>query len=187
MLIEKLRAGTRHTHGELEKQMMPLINGVTDAVSYAKLLHLFYGYYRPLENGINKYLQDAVLADLGERRSSEWILNDLRLLRQSADVDEDGNAPLITSRADALGALYVMEGSTLGGKVICKMIAGNLDETDHLALTFFNGYGEHTGLKWKGFLAVLDRFSDTPEEQEIIEKADEVFVGFREWLKRNIN
>ena len=88
--------------------------------------------------------------------------------------------------SDAIGALYVMEGSTLGGKQICRMIADNLNLPDHTALSFFYGYGAGTGSRWKEFLRVLDQFSGTDQEPVIVEKANEVFLGFREWLKQNM-
>lgn len=185
MLIEKLRAGTRHTHEELEKEMMPLITQAGDAGVYAKLLHLFYGYYRPLEKGMETWLDDSVVPDINQRRKTSWILDDLQALGQPTEMEEDADAPVISNRAEALGAMYVMEGSSLGGKVICKMIAENLGMEDHRALSFFYGYGGQTGSRWKGFLAVLDRFSGTEEEQDIIRKADEVFLKFRRWLQRN--
>lgn len=186
MIIEKLRAGTKQTHEELEKEMLPFIKGATDADAYARLLHLFYGYYHPLEKGISLHLDESVLPDLSARRKAGWILNDLRVIESSTEIVEDTNAPLIESRADALGAMYVMEGSSLGGKVISKMIADNLHYPDHSALSFFYGYGGQTGSRWKEFLAVLDKFSDTDEEEAIVEKANEVFLKFRVWLQRNM-
>ncbi|RYY57808.1 MAG: hypothetical protein EOO09_00855 [Chitinophagaceae bacterium] len=185
MVIEKLRAGTRQTHEELEQEMLPLIREATDTTSYARLLRLFYGYYRPLEKGIETYLDNSVLPDLEGRRKTSWILDDLHSLGQDGPVAEDPGAPLITSRADALGALYVMEGSSLGGKVICKMIGENLGLQATTSLSFFYGYGGQTGSKWKEFLQALDKFSGTGEEEAIVRKADEVFLKFRGWLRGN--
>ncbi|RYF86362.1 MAG: heme oxygenase, partial [Chitinophagaceae bacterium] len=102
---------------------------------------MFYGYYHPLEKGIARFLDESVLPDLAERRSADLILDDLRAMNLPLEIEEDSDAPVIESRADTLGALYVMEGSSLGGKVICKMIAGNLNYPDHSALSFFYGYG----------------------------------------------
>lgn len=187
MVIEKLRAGTRQTHEDLEKEMLPFIKGATNADEYARLLHLFYGYYHPLEQGISRYLDESILPDIADRRKAGWILNDLRAMNRSGEILEDSNAPLIQSRADALGAMYVMEGSSLGGKVISKMIADNLNYPDHSALSFFYGYGGQTGVRWKEFLAVLDRFSGTVEEDLIVKKANEVFLKFQQWLQRNMS
>ena len=187
MVIEKLRSGTRQTHEELETEMLPLIKGVRDKDSYARLLHLFYGYYHPLEKGIALHLDSSLLPDIGERRKVSRIIDDLHIIGGSVEIREDSNAPLIENRAEAFGALYVMEGSTLGGKVISKMISGNLDFPDESALSFFSGYGSQTASRWKEFLAVLDQFSGTAEEEVIVSKANEVFSEFRVWLKQNIS
>src|SRR4051812_8318541 len=121
MIIEELRAATRQAHQDLEQEMLPFIKSVSNPGAYAKLLKAFYGYYRPLETGVLKHLDATVLPDILQRRKTDWILNDLRSLDSSTVLTEDLNAPIIESTADALGAMYVMEGSSLGGKVICKM------------------------------------------------------------------
>jgi heme oxygenase len=59
---------------------------------------------------------------------------------------------LAGSTAAALGSLYVMEGSTLGGQVISRALA----EAPWLppgGLTYFNPYGDRTGAMWRSFKA----------------------------------
>lgn len=184
MVIEKLRAATKQTHEELEQAMFPLIQGITDAKGYAKLLHLFYGYYKPLENGIDLHLDRQVLTDYNERRKTDWILRDLEDIAQAnKTIALDNQAPLIQSNAAAFGALYVMEGSTLGGKIICKTIGENLSIPDKKGLSFFYGYGSEAASRWKYFLSALDQYSGKPEEEEIVSTANLVFKNFRSWIK----
>jgi heme oxygenase len=163
--------------------MVPFIKNVHDVAAYSKLLRLFYGYYKPLQDAVDEHINVAVVPDYGRLRKAEWILDDLKTLGQPVN-----NLPLyhpafsIQSNAAALGALYVTEGSTLGGKVICKMIATNLGKTNMEGFKFFNGYGNETGGHWKKFLQVLDIYSDTDDEAVIIESANEVFAGFKSWM-----
>jgi heme oxygenase len=183
MILEKLRETTREAHEELEKTMMPLINGAQDAEAYGKILRTFYSFYHPLETGIQQYLYPDALPDYAERRRTSWILDDLKAL----DLDHTPPpsafaAPVITSNAQAFGALYVMEGSTLGGKIICKTIANNLGRDEKDGFRFFYGYGPESGSRWKFFLAQLDKLSNTPHEEEAIAMADEVFRQFRVWM-----
>ena len=64
--------------------------------------------------------------------------------------------PSIRSHQHALGALYVIEGSTLGGKIISKMISHQIPSTDGHGLTFFNSYGDDTITMWERFKVILD-------------------------------
>lgn len=61
----------------------------------------------------------------------------------------------IASTAAALGALYVTEGATLGGRMILRAVSasGHGDE----ALAFLDPYGEETGAMWLAFCAVANQ------------------------------
>jgi heme oxygenase len=63
--------------------------------------------------------------------------------------------PVLGSRSEALGLLYVMEGSTLGGRMIVRSLAER--GVDVTGLRFLDPYGAETGARWRGFLAVLER------------------------------
>lgn len=183
MILEQLRAATQEAHQDLEKAMLPLINSARDAESYGKLLRMFYSFYHPLEKGIQQHLYPDALPDYHERRKTTWILDDLKALGLDDTPPPSAfAAPVITSNAQAFGALYVMEGSTLGGKIICKTIASNLGRDEKEGFRFFYGYGPEAGSRWKFFLAQLDKFSNTPHEEETVEMADDVFKQFRVWM-----
>lgn len=63
--------------------------------------------------------------------------------------------PRPASRAEALGLLYVLEGSTLGGRHILRALAEQgIDDPE---LAFLDPYGHATGVRWRGFLSVLER------------------------------
>jgi heme oxygenase len=53
-----------------------------------------------------------------------------------------------------LGFFYVLEGSTLGGKIINRKVEA--DGGDLTGLSFLSPYGARTGERWRSFLAVLD-------------------------------
>ncbi len=184
MIIDKLRADTRYTHEQLEQEMLPMIREAVNMESYARLLRIFYGYYKPLEDSIAQYISPRELPDFADRRKTSLILEDLSTIGQpTGNIPIDLSVPAIDCPEAAFGALYVMEGSTLGGKVICKMIAENLGVKDHDGLSFFYGYGGQTGSRWKDFLARLDAFSDQPGELLVIRSANAVFTRFQHWIK----
>jgi len=63
--------------------------------------------------------------------------------------------PAIGTKAEALGALYVLEGSTLGGRKILQALRSQGVSTD--GLHFLDPYGKDAGVNWRRFLRVLER------------------------------
>lgn len=77
----------------------------------------------------------------------------------------------------AIGIMYVVEGSTLGGRFILKNIQDALGYDETNGASYFAGYGNKTGSHWKKFLKELTDFEkQTNLENEIINGAD---YGFR--------
>lgn len=61
----------------------------------------------------------------------------------------------LENEAEAFGALYVMEGSTLGGNVIAKQLKKN-PEFENVEFNYFGVYGENTGPYWQEFKSIID-------------------------------
>ena len=64
-------------------------------------------------------------------------------------------APRLGGVPEALGFLYVVEGSTLGGRMILREVAARTGDT--AGLDFMDPYGARTGEAWRAFLGVLER------------------------------
>jgi heme oxygenase (biliverdin-IX-beta and delta-forming) len=71
------------------------------------------------------------------------------LMDQKFGADASGVArptvPEMTSAADLLGAMYVMEGSTLGGQLIARHVELVLGLTAGQGNAHFRGHNERTG------------------------------------------
>jgi hypothetical protein len=63
--------------------------------------------------------------------------------------------PRPAGRAEAFGMLYVLEGSTLGGRIILRTLSDR--GVSDPALSFLDPYGAATGQRWRDFIAVLTR------------------------------
>lgn len=63
--------------------------------------------------------------------------------------------PEPADRCEALGFLYVVEGSTLGGRIILRELQTRGVTDPELA--FLDPYGSSSGLMWRSLLAVLER------------------------------
>ena len=185
-LLERLRSETKPVHAELEASMMPWISRVRNLEEYAGLLRMFYGFYQPLDYAIKQHVDINRLPDFHERRGAHWILEDLQTIGFAGnELPLDTRSSWVTDQASAFGALYVMEGSTLGGRVICKTISGNLGTDLEKGLRFFGGYGPETGSRWKSFLSALDGFDQSSEEDSLVNSAYNTFRHFQTWIKQN--
>ncbi|WP_278009613.1 biliverdin-producing heme oxygenase [Flavobacterium gyeonganense] len=57
--------------------------------------------------------------------------------------------------------MYVIEGSTLGGRYILKNITTIAGLDKGQGVSYFNGYGEKTGNYWKSFLIFLEEYEQS--------------------------
>ena len=177
MLSETLKQFTLPAHQELEKKMIVEMRGMRSLDDYARLLQLFYSYFGGLERLVDSLVDEKVLPDYPARRKTAAIAADLHILNATIPAISD-HLPEITNPAEALGALYVMEGSTLGGQHIKKIVAKQLDIEGDCATSFFGGYGENTASMWESFKQALDNYSSPAYDPLIIESANQTFQTF---------
>lgn len=186
MLSQKIKEQTAVHHLELEKILIPIIRAIKSQQDYTVVLNLFFGYFNALEEQIANFIPSQ-LTDYGHRRKAKLIANDLNYLDSPLPTTaQKGQLPEIASSLQALGALYVMEGSTLGGKIIAKMISKQLSlETE--ALSFFNGYGDATDSMWAVFTGILNESAQNEEEETtIINAANQTFIKFKSYIETAI-
>lgn len=184
MLSQTLKEATRDVHAALEKQLVNQIRAIDSKESYGRLLTTMYGYYHPIEQQLSAMLNESDIPDLSKRRKSSWIVNDLRNLSIPTDrLPMCDDVPAISNVATALGVSYVLEGSTLGGKVISDLLTKQTSGTLGDALSFFQGYRENTMPMWQSFRQRLDL---VPEEDhaKTIDSATQTFTKFNQWIKR---
>src|SRR5690606_7092172 len=173
-------------HIDLEKVLVQKIRSIQAIDDYLEILHYFYRFFAPLERSIFPQFNGA-LPDAAQRRKADWILEDIHFFRPAYQpVFTSSSTPEITSLPQAIGALYVMEGSTLGGQVICKMVAQKLDVSQAEGFKFFSGYGEGTLAMWDNFKKYINNRSWNPEEEnEVIDAANRTFGLFKKMIDRN--
>jgi heme oxygenase (biliverdin-IX-beta and delta-forming) len=183
MLAENLKDYTRSVHSELEQRLLSHIQAVRNVQHYGSLLALMYGYYAALERQLEKFASS--LPDYDHRRKADSILEDLKTLNFSTEslcVCED--LPAIRSVASALGAMYVLEGSTLGGKIISKLLRKQVPAVSE-SIRFFEGYRERTGEMWQRFKTHLSDSVERPHFAETQEAAHETFLKFKNWIDKH--
>lgn len=119
---------------------------------YLQTLQRFYSIYGPLENEVAAATTRSLYADeAASRQKVQWLIDDLLALGMTLDEIAripPADAPAFASPAQAIGAMYVMEGATLGGQHITKRLQRDLPD---LPRRFFSAYGDDTGRMWNTF------------------------------------
>lgn len=191
MILKKLKEETSLHHIQLEESA--LLKAIQDRTislgQYSKLLQKFYGFFGPLEQRIETFTEFHIfLPDLSKRRKASSLLHDLTFLNRSYKgslVEICQDLPDLKTVHLAFGSLYVLEGSTLGARVITKILKEVLDLEDQKGGSYFSGYGPETGEKWKTFCQSIETFHQQfPNDEEMIEGARETFVKLRNWLEK---
>ena len=187
-LADLLKIETKVNHQQLEKSLIKQMRLITTPEHYVKLLQLFYGYFGALEEKINEFILPHHLEEEHQfqRRKTKNIEDDIHSYGGTIpEKATDEDLPEITNHLQAFGALYVIEGSTLGGKVIAKMMQRQM-ETDAIeGFTFFHGYGDETESRWAAFKKLLNKqSSDIVEKDKVVGAADETFAKFHSWIDK---
>lgn len=186
-LRERLRNETRAEHEAIEA--VPLIGALSRPEltrdDYVLVLARFHGLHAPLEEALRRIegLREF-LPDLEARMRTPALVEDLRALGFSG-LPEPAPAPLPRDLSEAFGALYVLEGSTLGGQVI----KNRLEERELVpegALHYYGHRGDGTGLAWRRFLAALEEASSSGslDADRVVASARATFRSWTEWMNR---
>jgi heme oxygenase len=169
---ERLRYATRDAHAALDAHptMRTLLEGQSGRDGYLRLLASYARLYRGLETALDQAIAHLPPHyDWSARRKLPWLDQDLVALGHDATrLEDDPFTPLppIDSRAAAIGVLYPLEGSTLGGVTIAKRLARVLDVEATSGGRFFHGYGAETGTRWAETCALIETIAHDDAAQE---------------------
>lgn len=171
--LNDLKTQTADSHKKLEELpvSMSIMSPEMKIEDYTYYLGLMHDVHNDTEGFIFPFFSNLI-DDLEQRRKKHLIENDLLFLNSNKTNTEkvfqtDGISP-----AFALGILYVVEGSTLGGRFILKNVSKVLQLSEEEGVSYFNGYGEKTGSFWKSFLGFLSEYEQEHNcGKEIIEGA----------------
>jgi heme oxygenase len=188
-LLHALKARTAASHSNLENSL-DVFSRVRDAAAYRGLLGKFFTLYEPLEAQLERSADWSSLKfDFDAHRKAAWLREDLSALGVSAaEMDSWQRCRSLPDTAGvgaAIGCLYVLEGSMLGGQVISKRFRETLGVTPETGGRFFNGYGAETGQRWRAFGQWVQE-ADVREgglEVPAAEAAKSTFACFGQWLK----
>ena len=184
MFDAQLKERTREEHALLERKMLDRISSIAEASDYVNLLSLLYGYYAAVENQLTKYFQDPSRIDLLRRQKAFRLLDDMAIFSPGYPPPAlCARLPEVTSFHAALGVLYVLEGSTLGGRIIARLISRKLGVNS--GLNFFLSYGNDVDKMWASFKLILQEPFSPEQKAEVVAGALQTFRTFNYWLSKH--
>lgn len=171
MVSEYLKQHTAEYHDAAEKlfNSKKIFNKTFTLEDYKKIIGTNYLMLLHSEDQIFSSLSDQLAEKLNLENRKKLPLIEKDLASLALENRTAVHNLEFTSENEALGALYVIEGSTLGGNVIAKQLS-KTEGFDEVTFNFFGCYQENTGPMWKNFKEVLDT-----EVQE--QNYDEVLCG----------
>lgn len=187
-LSQHLRDGTRQVHTIVEAKLgLPQTVACRD--DYIAFLRRSYRLYRPLEDHL---LAFPDWPDHGIRLAEQSLVaclaSDLSRLQPGVSLPFRAPAeacPHLPSFAHALGALYVLKGSTLGGEVILRHLIQAEIAGAATACAFLGAGRTYAGGTWPAFRALLDRYGwERPEAvPHVMAGATRSFDAIGEWMQ----
>lgn len=152
---------TRPQYGQLLMHLLHMHTCVTHALGESTCVRV---------RSVSEHVPSKVNLLKGDLRSLEIL--------PMTFADNPFEAWATQDQCRLLGALYVLEGSTLGGMVIRKRIAAalSLDEDE---IQYYTGYGRDTAARWAEFKSRMNALQLTQTERaDVIDGANQTFELF---------
>jgi heme oxygenase len=184
-VLQLLRTGTAAEHADVERTL-DLMDGGLDRARLIAVLDRLHGFWASAEAGLDAWAEqhpvDAAAVDWSRRRRAGLFADDLRAL----DADGDGtrpHLPQVDGTDQALGRMYVLEGSTLGGTFIDRHLAG-LPQLAGVRVRAFSPYGAETGAMWHAFRRTTrERVATGGDAEVVVAAAQQTFNALAAWCR----
>ncbi|WLP53366.1 biliverdin-producing heme oxygenase [Agrobacterium fabrum] len=185
--VKRLKAATRRAHGDLDSFIMAA-KPFESRENFGKFVETQYLFHRDLDVFFSNVTLDGLLPDLKGRRRLAMIEQDLADLGHAIpDTDEPRfTAEMPFDLPEAMGWLYVVEGSNLGAAFLLKD-AAKLGLGEEFGARHLAGAPEGRGLHWRTFTAALDEISLTVEEEErVVAGAEAAFRAVHAYAQQRM-
>lgn len=185
LLSLTLRQESAQLHRRIEATLR-LPDTIRDAADYRAWLCRYLGFYAPLEC-LFRAFEDwtSVGIDPSLHAQSGCLNDDLAALaeeRETIPYATPDLLPELPTMSHALGSLYVVEGSRLGGRAILRDLERRLGPEIAGATRFF--CGDTAGPTWQSFRATLDDFGFRYPQlrDDVVSGATRTFISLERWF-----
>lgn len=183
LLSARLKDETATLHEQMHA-LMEQAQPFASRAQYVRFVAAQYHFQRDVEHLFEDPAIQAAVPDLQVRGREAAALTDL------ADLDAaPGDAAIATGTVampEALGWLYVSEGSTLGAAFLLKEVKDKLGLSETFGARNLAAYPEGRAVVWRRFVSFLDAPGLSAQEQDaVVAGARAAFERFGVLLKRH--
>ncbi len=178
LFTDRLKTETQQQHRAIEKTkwMKLLMHPGLTKEEYTVILKKWVPIIAAFEKQLNRQQEElsTIFPDWASRLKLAMLQKDISMLNETVPETDE---PALSGINELTGVFYVLEGSSLGGRVIVKQLT-TLDWFDASFGNFFAGYGAKTGSQWVNFRDYLNGYVARAEENadEIIAAAQNKFL-----------
>jgi heme oxygenase (biliverdin-IX-beta and delta-forming) len=169
-LRDRLKRVTKPFHDQLENTAIArsLAEGSVSRSKYQRYLDHLAALHAHIEEKVQQFSQwKEYNIDITQRVRYPLLKEDLAALQSSESELSIPPLEVPWSFASAVGVMYVLEGSTMGGKILAQRLSHLLGGDALPATRYFQSYGERTMPMWGEYCAFLDLFASRhPESQD---------------------
>ena len=185
-VLRRLRTATADDHARVEAAL-DLMHPRLDRPRLRAAMSSLHAFWRVAEHGLDGWAAhhplDAGRADWTGRRRAHLYAADVRALG-AEPVPDAPVLPVVGSTDEALGRMYVLEGSTLGGTFIDRHLA-SLPALADVRLRAFSPYGERTGAMWAAYRrATREHVASGGDADRVVGAARSTFGALSGWVLR---
>ena len=182
-LFDVVKKETKTHHQSVEKVLVKELKDLKSLNDYGNLLKRLYQFYVPIENDLQNIISTEIVEDIQQRKHNHRLLKDIKDIDSSYNENPENKHLEINDLSYALGVMYVIEGSTMGGQIISKMLQKNLDLQNENMTSYFNSYGNESMQMWTLFKNQVTSSSSKISEKQMVEGAKATFTALENWLK----
>ncbi|MEJ7932268.1 biliverdin-producing heme oxygenase [Ramlibacter sp. AN1015] len=159
-----LKQATAVLHADIESLLR--LDLLTTLPRVCGVLQVFDAFLADWEPRVSTALPPSMQPWFEAHRRGAWARDDLQVLGAARCAPAASPEIELDSPAAALGSLYVLEGSALGGQVIARTLRDHLQLTETTGARYFAGRGARTGPLWRAFCEQFEAQVQQPAEVE---------------------
>ena len=182
MDLSLLREATAEDHASVEGTV-PLMDPELSLAGYVEVLRRMHGVVAGWESTAAAVAPAWLQEPLRQRSRLALLEGDIRFLGGDAGGSLGPEMPRFANDAELMGAMYVMEGSRLGGQLIARHLERQFRLMSPQGNAYFLGHGERTGATWKEFLGLLEERVPDSRTGDVVRGAKAMFRTFGEWMR----
>lgn len=182
-LSTRLKTETAAQHERMHR-LMERASPFASREAYVRFVGAQYVFQRDIENLFEQAPMQAAVPDLDNRGRQQQALADLADLDAAAPDEDIASAHVVMP--EALGWLYVSEGSTLGAAFLFKEAQEQLGLSANFGARNLAAYPQGRAQAWRRFVAALDAV-DPADHDAVILGANAAYDRFGALLERHFD